>query len=475
MVSLKLLSNWSQFDIFGAFAPASARLVLVGAFAPFAVFAIVFSFYGGDSPHNRGRVAWVGRSSDTTIRGRGIWELGNAGGILYIILYMRYFIKLNSKGVPVNNSLVFATRKPRVGRWMEIYKMCKDEECRCIPEDAPKGYYQKVKYYYTVDDDCTPIPGSNISAYCLPQPGNFFEFYPPCLINPCDQPTTSTTTSSTTTSTTTTTTANINSNLSFYYALPICLVGGGDSSCAGVCNLFNSLEYPCTTFYVSPLCYANLSVGCILYFDNTYTSQVTYSGYYSDGIKCYYLTHGVITSISNCPAPPTTTTTTFPHITDCTGIETVRPPVSVNGTLITATHTGNIFEPGLGSGWGICSGHTEDFTENAWLGYHPFTYTINFSNPVNNIALRIGVMGVPTTETFTFTTNAGTPTITSNFSCHAVISGNQIIGGPGSSFGPISGGGGEFVITAPSSYTSITISGPGDGTGSLFGIVCSSI
>jgi hypothetical protein len=393
---------------------------------------------------------------------------------------MRYFIKLDRKGVPVPNSLVFATRKPNVGRWMEIHKMCKDEECRCIPETPPEGYYQKVKYYYTTDEDCTPIPGSNVSAYCLPQPGNFYEFYPPCLINPCNQPTTSTTTSSTTTtSTTTTTTVNINSNLSFYYGIPICLVGGGDMSCSTACFLFNAGEYPCVTFYVSPLCSVGLSVGCILYLDNTYTTQagIAYNGYYSDGEKCYTLINGVITNISDCPVPPitTTTTTTILHITDCTGVETVRPPVSVNGTLITSTHTGTIFEQGLGSAWGICSGHSESFGENAWLGFSTFTYTINFSNPVNNIAFRIAVMGVPTTETFTFTTNAGTPTITSNFSCHAVISGNQIIGGPGSSFGPISGGGGEFVITAPSSYTSITISGPGDSTGSLFGIVCSSI
>ena len=113
--------------------------------------------------------------------------------------------------------------------------------------------------------------------------------------------------------------------------------------------------------------------------------------------------------------------------------------------------------------------------ENAWLGFNAFTYTINFSSPVNNIALRIAVMGVPCNETYIFTTSAGNPTITSNFSCDATITGNQITGGLGSSFGPISGGGGEFVLTTPSSYTSITITGTGECAGSLFGIVCSSI
>lgn len=98
---------------------------------------------------------------------------------------MRYFVKLDRNNIPVPNSLVFATKKPNTGRWMEIHRMCKDEECRCIPEQKPEGYYQKVKYYYVTDEYCTPIPGSNISAYCLPQPGNFYEFYPPCLINVC--------------------------------------------------------------------------------------------------------------------------------------------------------------------------------------------------------------------------------------------------------------------------------------------------
>ena len=392
---------------------------------------------------------------------------------------MRYFVKLDRKGIPVPNSLVFATKKPNSGRWMEIYKMCKDEECRCIPEETPNGYYQKVKYYYVTDEYCTPIPGSNISAYCLPQPGNFYEFYPPCLVNPCDQPTTTSTTTSTTstTSTTTTTTFNINGNNSFYYAIPICLIGGGDVSCTGACNIFNSGEFPCTTFYVSPLCSIQLQIGCILYLDNTYTTQagIMYNGYYSDGQLCYSLVNGVITNITSCPAAPTTTTTTFPHITDCTGVETVRPPVSVNGNLITSSHTGTIFEQGLGAGWGTCSGYPQPFGNNAWLGFNAFTYTIHFSSPVNNIALRIGVMGVPCDETYVFTTSAGNPTITANYSCYATITGNQITGGLGSSFGPISGGGGEFVLTTPSPYTSITITGTGECSGSLFGIVCSSI
>lgn len=286
---------------------------------------------------------------------------------------------------------------------------------------------------------------------------------------------TTTTTSTITPTTTTTTTFNINNPMSFYYGIPICL-GYPTLSCSISCNTYTPLE--CVTFYVSPLCSINLSAGCILYVDDTYTTQATSAnGIYSNGQSCYNVVNGVITSVSTCPSPTTTTTTTA-HITNCSGIVSVRPPVNVNGNAITSTYTGSgIYAQGLGSGWLICSG-AHAIGDNFWLGYdygQPFTYTINFSNPVNNIAIMIAVLGVPCDETYTFTTSSGNPTITANYSCFATISGNQITGGLGSVFGPIDGGGGEFVITAPSPYTSITISGIGQCAGSLFGIVCSSI
>ena len=287
--------------------------------------------------------------------------------------------------------------------------------------------------------------------------------------------TSSTTTSSTSSTTSSTTTSNINSPMSFYYGIPICL-GYPTSSCSISCNAYTPLE--CLTFYVSPLCSINLSVGCILYIDDTYTTQATSAnGIYSNGQSCYNVVNGVITSVSTCPSPTTTTTTTA-YITSCSGIVSVRPPVNVNGNAITSTHTGSgIYEQGLSAGWLICSG-SHAIGDNFWLGYdygQPFTYTINFSNPVNNIAIMIAVLGVPCDETYTFTTSSGNPTITANYSCFATISGNQITGGLGSVFGPVDGGGGEFVITASSPYTSITISGIGQCAGSLFGIVCSSI
>lgn len=95
---------------------------------------------------------------------------------------MRYLIKLDKKGVPVPGSLVYNTSYPQKGRWMEVETLDKDEEGHCIQPPKPYNYFQKVKYYYLVDECCNPIAGSNVNAYCLPHPGNYFEFFPTCLL-----------------------------------------------------------------------------------------------------------------------------------------------------------------------------------------------------------------------------------------------------------------------------------------------------
>ena len=98
---------------------------------------------------------------------------------------MKYFVKINSKGVPVPNSLVYSDAMPRVGRWYELIKPCRNCDGFCIQMNKPQGYFQEVKYYYTMDEFCHPIAGSNVSAYCRPHPGRFMEYFPTCLIKPC--------------------------------------------------------------------------------------------------------------------------------------------------------------------------------------------------------------------------------------------------------------------------------------------------
>ena len=103
---------------------------------------------------------------------------------MYIVLYMRYYIKIDRKGYPVSGSLVYTKSKPNNGRWFEIERICPNEDGLCIQPPKPDGYFQRLKYYYVTDECCHPIAGSNIVAYCPPT-GNYFEYFPTCLINPC--------------------------------------------------------------------------------------------------------------------------------------------------------------------------------------------------------------------------------------------------------------------------------------------------
>lgn len=96
-----------------------------------------------------------------------------------------------------------------------------------------------------------------------------------------------------------------------------------------------------------------------------------------------------------------------------------------------------------------------------------FDYTLTFPVPVNNIPFRLAVLDG--NDDFRFTTNGGTPTITANVSCYVDIIGNELYSLDGTFFG---GGSGEFVITAPSDYTQVTISGTNCGNGGPIWLGC---
>lgn len=149
----------------------------------------------------------------------------------------------------------------------------------------------------------------------------------------------------------------------------------------------------------------------------------------------------------------------------------VVPPTIINGISITDSFTGDV------------STFPNDFTScgtvttpanSKYLGlFGAFTYTMNFSQPVNNLVINITGTGYLENEIFTFTTPAGNPSIFTTTSCYTTVIGNVIYSG----FGSISGGGGGgiFTISAPSPFTSLTISGPGGYNGSLLSVCSSSV
>ena len=105
--------------------------------------------------------------------------------------------------------------------------------------------------------------------------------------------------------------------------------------------------------------------------------------------------------------------------------------------------------------------------EGCTLDNPAFDYTLTFPVPVNNVAFRFGVLDG--NDDFRFTTNGGTPTITANTSCFVNIIGNELFTVDGQFYG---GGSGEFVITAPSDYTQVTLSGTNCGNGGPIWLGC---
>ena len=178
---------------------------------------------------------------------------------------------------------------------------------------------------------------------------------------------------------------------------------------------------------------------------------------------------------------PTTTLTPTPSTTKplvpLTCLGSVVPPATINGITITDSSTGSV-STYTKSSWTSCGNVTTPINSK-WLGLSgPFTYTMNFSQPINNLIVFITATGQHVNENFIFTTNTGSgiPTITSSVNCFTTIVSNQILSGLGApnSVGTNGGGGGQFVITNNVNFTSITISGNGGDTGSLLSVCVNS-
>ena len=160
--------------------------------------------------------------------------------------------------------------------------------------------------------------------------------------------------------------------------------------------------------------------------------------------------------------------TSFSFLSQLCGTSVV-PPAVVNGVSVTSTFTGSttVFTAAFTS----CTFTTPPNSIHLG-GSVGFTYTFHFAVPVNNVVLVLTATGSPVAEVFTFVTNNGNPTITVNGSCFTTVAGNVITSG--ASAGTM-GGGGIFTFTRPTAYTSLTISGPGGSSGSLFALCSSSV
>jgi hypothetical protein len=202
-----------------------------------------------------------------------------------------------------------------------------------------------------------------------------------------------------------------------------------------------------------------------------------------------------IPSPSNTPTPtptstPTPTPTTPAGCVDCsliTNLPQVGNSITVNGITITGNGTGAIEEGIFGGflGWCLTGPLVQDgflYLGNGILPVdYPFSYTLTFSQPVNNISLRINnydYLSPTNYETFTFTTNSSNPSISSCIYCCAKINGNIIEASPCPQTSPQGNvGSGIFTFTTLVPYTTLTITGNGAANcgGTVFDLCDSSL
>lgn len=166
---------------------------------------------------------------------------------------------------------------------------------------------------------------------------------------------------------------------------------------------------------------------------------------------------------------------------DCTPIVCTDPltaPVTIEGVDVTDSFTGGVgtyaFE------FVSCQDSAYRTPEDCiHIGISEFTYTLNFSVPVNDFTFILTATGQYEYEEFTIVTDAGTPDIYDDGSCYTYIDENTIYSGEDADglweceADPVlaGAGGGMFRVNNPSGpYTSLTISGPGGQSGSLFAI-----
>lgn len=149
-------------------------------------------------------------------------------------------------------------------------------------------------------------------------------------------------------------------------------------------------------------------------------------------------------------------------------------PSTVNGISVTGSSTGSV-STFSGASNSPCSATIIQSGFRLFLGNAgAFTYTVTFSQAVNNIVITLGSTGTTANENFIFTTNTGTPSIATQTACFTTVTGNQIVSGLGSTTAN-GGGGGIFTISNTTPFTTMTVSGSGGALGSLMGICAESV
>ena len=185
-------------------------------------------------------------------------------------------------------------------------------------------------------------------------------------------------------------------------------------------------------------------------------------------------------SYSNCTNCPTnqcstgyTTTYTLPSIGNS---------ITVSGVTISATGSGQITQSPVVSASLGCSGTTFGSYPigTIILGSStnpnlPFTYTLTFNSPVNNVRFRVGSYSYVLAgsnqfqESFTFTTNLTTTKLQRCSGCCSRVINNTMTAThdplqPSCSNPNVGNGQGVYQVSSTNGFTTLTITGPGGGS-----------
>lgn len=137
------------------------------------------------------------------------------------------------------------------------------------------------------------------------------------------------------------------------------------------------------------------------------------------------------------------------------------------GIQVTASADDNVQalipgDPVGGIPLGGCSGLSNPAATNklAIVQGNDFSITLTFESPINNLPIRAAIFNTSpdfsSGDVYEINTNAGTPSISISSGCNVQVQGNRIGGGvPDYN----TEGDGEFIVTTPTNFTSITISG----------------
>lgn len=153
----------------------------------------------------------------------------------------------------------------------------------------------------------------------------------------------------------------------------------------------------------------------------------------------------------------------------CT-VSLVTPTTLANGISVTSVASGSIvMAPTQFTSCGNITTHANSMRVGA---NGAFTYTVYFSELVNDLQVNITATGAENNEDFIFSTDEGSPSIFAISSCYSAISGNIINSGVDAV--DITGGG-AFVISTPCGFKSISVMGSGGSGGSYLSVCRNSI